>query len=448
MDVDLIIKMGFFIRDLHNNIAELHAQQFAEHAPMSSFTVYRGQGLSQIQFDQMIKTNGGLLSFNNPLSTSLDREISLSFAQSNQIGSDLIGVLFKINVNPSVSSTPFANIRDISYFEGEEEILFSMHSVFRIETMKQINENNRLWQIDLTLTSDNDPELHELTESIRKDTCSDAEGWDRLGVLLIKLGQFNNAQEVYDTLLNQTTTYQEKAVIYHRLGVIKNNQGEYTDAMAYYQRSIEINKDVLSSMDANLARSYSNMGLVYDNIGDYSNALSYHQKALEIEQKTLPLTHPSLATSYNNIGLLYGNMGNFANALLSHQKALDIRHKILPSYHPDLATSYNSIGLVYNSIGDYSKALFYHQKATDICQRTLPSNHPDLATSYNNIGSVHDSMGDYSNALLYHQKALDLCQKTLPSNHPDLATSYKHIEIVSSKSEEHVKAVSYREQIL
>ena len=41
---------------------------------------------------------------------------------------------------------------------------------------------------------------------------------------------------------------------------------------------------------------------VYDNMGDIK-ALAYYEKTLEIEQKTLPSNHPDLATSYNNIGL-------------------------------------------------------------------------------------------------------------------------------------------------
>ena len=36
---------------------------------------------------------------------------------------------------------------------------------------------------------------------------------------------------------------------------------------------------------------------------EYSKALSYYEKALEIEQKTLPSNHPYLAISYNNIGI-------------------------------------------------------------------------------------------------------------------------------------------------
>jgi hypothetical protein len=50
--------------------------------------------------------------------------------------------------------------------------------------------------VHLTLTSDNDPQLHALTEHMREETLSSYEGWDRLGWLLLKLGQFNKAQQV------------------------------------------------------------------------------------------------------------------------------------------------------------------------------------------------------------------------------------------------------------
>ena len=81
MEVDLIIKMGFFVRDLHNHIVALHAEQYGGHHHSNSFTVYRGQGLSPTDFEQLMKTQGGLLSFNNFLSTSQNRDVSLEFAR-------------------------------------------------------------------------------------------------------------------------------------------------------------------------------------------------------------------------------------------------------------------------------------------------------------------------------------------------------------------------------
>jgi tetratricopeptide (TPR) repeat protein len=377
MEVDLIIRMGFFIRDLHEHIAQLHSEQYGGHRQYASFTVFRGQGLSQADFDQLKKTQGGLLSFNNFLSTSKNRNVSLKFAQRTIATSGFIGILFVMTIDSSISSTPFACIRDVSYYQKEEEILFSMHSVFRTGSIKQIDGNNRLWQVELTLTCDSDPQLHTLTEYMRQQTFPHLKGWDRLANLLIKLGQFNKAQQVCEVLLNQSSDERAKADIYHMLALTKHDQGKYAEAIIFDEKSININQNSPSPSHADLAASYHNIGQTYWKMGDYSKARSYYEKVLEISQKNLPPNHPSLAISYNNIGSVCDNMGDYSQALSYHEKALENQQKTLPPNHPDLATSYNNIGAVYGKMGDYSKALSFWRRAMDIGRRSLPANHPD-----------------------------------------------------------------------
>ena len=94
MEVFLIIQMGFFVRDLHNHIAILHAEQYDGETHSNSFIVYRDQGLSQTDFEQLKSTQGGLLAFSNFLSTSHHRDVSLKFAQRTIISFSLLGVLF------------------------------------------------------------------------------------------------------------------------------------------------------------------------------------------------------------------------------------------------------------------------------------------------------------------------------------------------------------------
>jgi Tfp pilus assembly protein PilF len=391
MEIDLIIKIGFFVQDLHNHIVELHAEQYGGYHHSDSFTVYRGQGLSSTDFEQLMKTWGGFMSFNNFLSTNQNHDVSLNFARQTIHTSNLVGVLFVIKIDPSITATPFANIENVGYYSGEEEILFSIHSIFRIEHIKQIDENDRLWQVDLILTGENDAQLCALIESIREETFSGCEGWDRLGMLLIQLGQFNKAEELYDILLNQTTNDGEEAHLYHMLGMVKRNQGKYEEAVGFYEKSIKI------------------------------------------KQKILPPTHSDLATSYNCLGVVYNNMSEYSIALSYYKKALEIRQKALPANHPDLATSCNNIGWAYNKMGEYSKAISYYEKVLEIRQKTLPADYGDLANSYNNIGGVYYYMRDYSNALSYYERALNSQQRSLPPNHPDLKDLKKTIEIVKEK---------------
>jgi tetratricopeptide (TPR) repeat protein len=449
MEVDLITTMGFFVRDLHQHIAALHSEQYAGQSHSDSFTVYRGQGLSRADFDQLQMTQDGLLAFNNFLSTSLDHDVSLDFARRTINTSDKVGVLFVMKIDPSISATSFANVGDVVHYQGgEAEILFSMHSVFRIGQVKQIEKNNnRLWQVELTLIGDDDPQLQELKKSMQ-DATAGSTGWFRLGRLMMKVAQFDKAQQVFEMILDRTIDEKEKGQIYHYLGWIKNDQGKYTEAITYYENSLKIRQKTLPENHPHLASSYNNIGLIYDNMGQYSEALSYYEKAFQIKQKILPANNRDLATSYNNIGLVYDNMGEYSKALSSHEKALEIRQKTLPANHPDFAQSYNNIGAVYYNMGEYSKALSYYEKALEIDQKTLPGNHPDLPSSYNNIGLVYYNMGEYSKALSAHEKAFEIRQKTLPANHPDLATSYNNIGLVYKNIDKYSKALSYYEKAL
>ena len=137
----------------------------------------------------MKKAKGGLISFNNFLSTSKNHDAALAFAESNQSNPELVGILFVMTIDPSKSTTPFASIKYINNYKDEDEVLFAMNSAFRIGNIKSMSENNRLFCVDLTLTNDNDEDLHMLTNSIREDLFSEGERWEQLGSLLRTIGR-------------------------------------------------------------------------------------------------------------------------------------------------------------------------------------------------------------------------------------------------------------------
>ncbi|CAF2128412.1 unnamed protein product [Rotaria magnacalcarata] len=68
LDMEAMFKLGFFIRRLHLQLKQLHQEQSDKFN--RSFTVYRGQGLSKEDFQNLLDSKDGLLSFNNFLSTS------------------------------------------------------------------------------------------------------------------------------------------------------------------------------------------------------------------------------------------------------------------------------------------------------------------------------------------------------------------------------------------
>ncbi|CAF0841308.1 unnamed protein product [Rotaria sordida] len=382
-DVEIIIMMSYFIRDVHRHIQEIHSQTIHQ----DSFTVYRGQGMLLEDFDRIKMSKGRLLAFNNFLSTSLNREVSLSFAKTSLQKFDLVGILFEMTITPSIPSTPFASVSDISAFASEQEILFSMHAVFRICEINQIED--RLWRIELILTSDNDQELKLLTEHIEQEIQAST-GYHRLGELLLRMGNFEDAEEAFEKLLDETSNddVENLAYIYNQLGRIKNIKGQYQAALEFYKKQLEIQQKLLLPNHRNFTATYNDIGDVYANMGEYSKALEFYQKSLENAQKYLSPDHPALGATYNNIGEVYENIGDYSYALEFHEKSLEIQQKCLPPNHPELGATYNNIGEVYANMGQYSKALECYQKSQEIQQKSLLQNHPELATTYHNSAAV------------------------------------------------------------
>jgi hypothetical protein len=103
------------------------------------------------------------------LSTSFSQTFVLRVHILSQL--DSIYLISDTKIDVSTSLIPFISLENLRYFSGvdsENEILFSMHSIFPIGKINQIN--NSLWQINLTATNNNDQQLKNLTEQIRKET--------------------------------------------------------------------------------------------------------------------------------------------------------------------------------------------------------------------------------------------------------------------------------------
>ncbi|CAF1205730.1 unnamed protein product [Rotaria magnacalcarata] len=402
MDVDIILKMGFFIRHLHKDIETLHRKQQSTETLTESFQVYRGQGLSLDNFKKMQNTTGGLMSFNNFLSTSRDYKISFMYAQSVAMNNDLqsVSIIFVMTIQPTLSMTssiPFVDVRTTGYFEeGEEEILFSTHSIFRINQIQHIHDDHtdRLWQVNLTLVSDQDNNMKTLTTYLSQNLTKE-KGWSRLGDILIHVGEYSKAEHLYHILLHKASSNTETKHYNDQLAIVYQNLGEYTKALSYYKDDLERNLTILPPNHPQLATTYHNIGLVYLKLGDHSKALSSHERSLEIRKVALHPNHPDLATSYNNIGEVYRNMSQYTTALSAYEQSLDIMKNVLPPNHPDLSTAYNNIGAVYAHMGDYVNALSSYVQSLEITKISLPPNHPDLGTSYNNIAGIYSAVHNY-----------------------------------------------------
>lgn len=444
MDTGVLMKMGFFLCDVHRQMEQLYHDKMAGRRPM---TVYRGQVMSDAEFQSLIKSKGGLLSFNNFLSTSTTKNVSLMFCSMPPQGVYTTTVLFEIKVDPKLQSTPFASLRNVSFYRAEDEILFSMHAMFRIGAIE--NPSKGFWHVQLTQTDQSDEEMNIFREHLRDETRGKT-GWHRLGQLMIRMQKLDQAEDIYQILLREALPddHEELALIYNQLGCIQTDRGNNQQALELHQKALEIRARSVPSDHLLLGPHYSNIGLAYDSLGDCHNALFYYQKSLEIMTKSLSDRHSSLAIIYGNIGAIHFSTGNSASAISFYKKSLDIMTESLPDRHPSLATICCNIAAVQKNMGNYPEAIEYYRKALNMQEKSLTQDHPSLAITYSNIAGLYDTMKDHVNALSFYQKALGIKQQCYPADHPELASIYSNIGLVYMHMRDFAAALSFFEQVL
>ena len=474
LQADTIIKMGFVIRDLHHAIQHLDEEQRPSYEG-KPFRVYRGQGLSTDAFHRLTRAKGGLISFNNFLSTSRLQEVSHDFAMCASTAADTVGVLFVMTIDPAVSSTPFACIEHLSAIRMEAEILFSMHAVFRIGDVKKMDDGSEIYEVELVLTADDDEELRTLTKWFAADVEDDV-GWKRLGSMLMKIGQREKAEELFKAVLEETTDAREKLYYYYQLAFIKHKQDDARMVGWYVLKTTELEKSMSTACTNGIGvirihTDENNKGLLFyrasrptdpvkmitesDSVIERTedceadeDQLAFHEKSLEYFEQTLAVNHDHRATVSDHIDPVNDDLKLSSPSLWFQRKILEIRQKHLPPDHPDIARSYAVLASLYASEPDYLQALLFYEKSVELHQQILPSNHPILACLYHNISVLHTDIKEWSTALLFAKKAVAIAERVLPPDHRDLGAAYHNLAETYDDMDDPDKAVFYAKKEL
>ena len=428
LETDNIIKMRVFIRDLHRHIEQLHTQQ-TYYYNRQYVHVYHSHAMSTLDLQNLIKNTYGFISFNSFLTCYRDIYVAAAFSDSLATQVNQENILFVITLNSYITLVTFADISEFSHYPDEKKILFSTHTVFQITQIKAIDVRQRLTEVHLRLLEDYERPLGALINHFKRELQLFT-GWERVAQTLMKIGQWNRADEIYTTLLEQAGSEEKKANHHDYLGYIKEQKSDYHEALRHHEMALSFRDRSHAKNHAALVLSYSHIGHVHSKLGEYTKALLFVEKALELHQQTLSQNDVHLALLYTHLGDIRSSMEEFENAIQLYGTALKIQQKILPVNHPDVAASYHNIGKMYGSMGEYDKSLWYLRETINIQQSVLPENHPDIAQSYHSIGLLYIKIKEYSKALHFMQVALNMQQHCWCPSHPTIQASLESIAMI------------------
>ena len=174
-------------------------------------------------------------------------------------------------------------------------------------------------------------------------------------------------------------------------------QGEYTQALNFYKKSLE--RVSQTEIGATVAALNGAANSAYYS-GNYDEALKNYQRSFA-SQKTQP-DKLGLANVLKGIGNVHRTRGDYGAALESYFQSLHISEGI----KAPVGTTLGSIGLVRALQGDYAQALDYYSKA--LKEFEASSNKIEMARLLSLIGNLHYTQRLYDLSLTSYRQALAL----------------------------------------
>lgn len=147
-------------------------------------------------------------------------------------------------------------------------------------------------------------------------------------------------------------TAADPAEQYYGEGVNLSNLGQYSDAIAAYDKAVFIRP---AHADA-----WNNRGVALEKLGQFSEALSSYDKAVALQ--------PGYADAWYNRGVALRKLGRYADAISSYDKALVAR--------PGYIEAWLNRGVALDYLGRYADAIASYDKALAL--------QPDHATALEN----------------------------------------------------------------
>ncbi|CAF1166905.1 unnamed protein product [Rotaria sordida] len=401
-DVELLYLFRLYITDLCSQLEHEWKRMYNEKTEI--LTLYRGQTMSIEELDKLNNSIGILISTNGFFSTTRDIQIALEFLAPHS--DDQTTVLFEIKADCRLQTVVFADIDNFSQMEGEQEVLFGLRSVFKINNIR-FDPKLCCWKIQMTATDEGSVHIQGYLDAKRKqidDLNSAIVLFGRL--LFLELGQMDKAEKYFRMLLKTLPPeHEDFASACNNLGNVLYGKNQLNLAFDYFARAYILRRQRLRPQHPQIAGSLINIGFVLHLKGHHQNALYCLEKAVHILDSNYD-DHYIKAIAINGIGLLYRDKKEYKTALEYFNRALNMHKRLLPQQHPDIASCLSNIGLVYEDLLDYDQALVYYRHAFEMDEKILPCSHPNLIDDFNRIIDIYEKKGEDDNAL-------EFCQKTL-----------------------------------
>ncbi|CAF0833069.1 unnamed protein product [Adineta steineri] len=373
--------------------------------------------MTRNEVEQLQANKGQLIAANTYWSTSRNEDIARIYISGHQNDSKQVAVLFQIecNIQDGQSSVSFADIAGYSDIPDEEEVLFDIGAIFRIESVtSETIDKAEVVVVQMKTTNEGQDVLEEYRKQNQKQM--DSEGRTiMLCRILKRMGNCDQSRVLLERLLDHPNG--EKLVhIHNRLGITYKDEHQYDRALEHFEQALKLTDFSDPSQRKYAAYIFHNKGLLCAKRRQLKEALELYEQAIAMLKKEISPPNIGIAQFLSSIGRIYLQQRKYEKALQYQQDALQMREECMSADHLVLTFSYADIGNIYQRLHKYEQALHYHKKALDLRQRYLLPNHHNTAYSLRDVGKIYFEMGKHEQARQYYFDSLEITEKWLSAS--------------------------------
>lgn len=244
--------------------------------------------------------------------------------------------------------------------------------------------------------------LKELT-AIEPQTAHHKEALLLLGAIYKDLGEFDNAFDIFVTILQEFQEEKDTFNIarnYYSLGSLFYYQNNYQQAQEYYQKSYDL--AIAIQHKKLIYNCVAAFGSTYEAQDKLEVALKYHLQSLMIADSLEYQT--GLAYSYHNLGTNYLLREQYTLALAKFTKSLAIKKKLNDTW--GIIGTRISMAETYKETKRYKKAIEELAVAEILAQKIKAR--PRLLSIYKEYATLYEKINDLERSNFYLREQLIL----------------------------------------
>jgi serine/threonine-protein kinase len=212
-----------------------------------------------------------------------------------------------------------------------------------------------------------------------------------------------------------------QAELYENLGGIYQKLGQFDQANSLLQSALDQRKSLFGADSPEVAESLVGLGLLRSDQARLEQAEALVQQGLAMERRHLPPDHPAVAKALLAYGRVLAERGSYDPAIANLNEA--VRLESLPGVaQSDLASSLSALADAQYMAGHYEICNSLYRRVLEMHRQLYGDRHPLVAEDLGNIGSIQQDLGYYSEAEKFDRQALDITESYYGKEHPKTAT--------------------------